>query len=148
VDRRLPRSGQALFDSALAERHSRLIKETIMISKTWRNVSRVLGVRALLTAVALTLAASMAHAQPADMQTLAVKSSDLNLATPEGNRTLYHRIVVAAEKVCSTPPATGSRLPINSRSCVKKAIAQAVKATKSAQLAEMMEADGAIDARS
>lgn len=117
-----------------------------MNSRTARIVSQTSAVRMMVATALLALAATAAGAQAApqsatDIPAITVKYSDLNLATPEGNRVLYRRIVAAAAKVCPPTEITGTRLSRN-RGCVDQAVARAVSATKNAQLAEIQATEG------
>lgn len=92
-----------------------------------------------IAAALFTLAAAVANASSAtvDVPSVEVSYGDLNLATPEGNRALYRRIVTAAEKVCPTTSAPGARFSSSHRTCVNEAIERAVSDSNSEQLAEV-----------
>jgi len=73
---------------------------------------------------------SIAHAAPQDDATpqIAVRYSDLNLATEDGSRALYHRLVDAAEQVCGGR-GNFAELRYNRevQSCISDTVARAVK---------------------
>jgi UrcA family protein len=73
-----------------------------------------------------------------DTPTITVHYTDLNLATPEGSRVLYKRLVTAAEKVC--PPVgyvTELRQNRDAQRCIAATVEQAVKQVKSPQFAQV-----------
>lgn len=130
-----------------------------MTAQISRTASRAFAVRTVFAAALLTCVASVANAHEGcetktvtaaalDVPAVAVSYKDLNLATAEGNRTLYRRIVAAAGKVCPATPAPGSRLASRNRACLDEAISRAVNDTKSAQLAELDAARNRRDVRS
>lgn len=122
---------------------------TSQTSQTTRAIRKVC-LAALLTfatAAAIGGEACVTHAATvSDAPAVTVRYGDLNLATAEGNRSLLHRIVAAAAKVCPANSA-GSRLARN-RSCMEEAIARAVSDTKSPQLAELQAARTSRNVRS
>jgi len=81
-------------------------------------------IRHVITAsIVATLTAGFAPAASAgeEPRSITVKFGDLNIATAEGAAALYTRIRTAARLVCSQPDPLW-----NTRSCVDKAIADAV----------------------
>lgn len=82
-----------------------------------------------LTVATIGLAATTtsAIAGNADQSMLSVKTSDLNLDTQEGQRTLDRRIEAAARKVCNYQRVrTGTRIrPVEERQCFDRAVASA-----------------------
>lgn len=96
---------------------------------------------AALTACLLLGAAGAAHAvQPADAApTVRVSYGDLNLASEQGNSTLYARIVSAARTVCGVGEVDIRDLHAlaSARSCEAHAIAQAVSDVPSPKLAAL-----------
>lgn len=99
---------------------------------------------AALTACLLLGAAGAAHAvQPADAApTVRVAYGDLNLASEQGNSTLYARIVSAARAVCGIGDVDIRDLRglATARACESHAIAQAVSDVHSAKLAAIYSA--------
>ena len=99
---------------------------------------------AALTACLLLGAAGAAHAvQPADAApTVRVAYGDLNLASEQGNSTLYARIVSAARAVCGIDDVDNRDLPglATARACESRAIAQAVSDVHSEKLAAIYSA--------
>lgn len=77
-----------------------------------------------------------AHAD--DVPTKTVKFSDLNLATEEGSRVLYARLVSAAEQVC--PPSDvllAIKANLNSQRCIRDAVDRAAKQIRNPRFAEV-----------
>lgn len=64
-----------------------------------------------------------ALAGPATPQSIAIKTADLNLASPEGQKTLERRIEHAARTVCRNPSVnTGTRIMSQkAKACLAKA---------------------------
>jgi UrcA family protein len=62
-----------------------------------------------------------------DVATKTVKFSDLDLGTPDGAKTLYHRIRVAAQEVCDKSAGNDPILRYGEPGCIDKAIDSAVK---------------------
>src|SRR6478736_5089205 len=87
-------------------------------------------VAALLATTVSVVPASYAQSLMNDgaAPSVTVKYSDLNLATTEGSRVLYLRLLDAAQRVC---PAPGSPLEIRHnrarQSCIDTAVGNAVK---------------------
>lgn len=80
----------------------------------------------LATLSAFTLVIPMTAAQA---ETISIKYSDLNLASPTGQKILERRIDAAARKVCELErPQTGTRIrDSKARACYEQAKAQATK---------------------
>ncbi|MEJ0039264.1 MAG: UrcA family protein [Gammaproteobacteria bacterium] len=99
-------------------------------------ITRIVVAAILATAVGVP-GASFAQV-PDSSPSITVKYSDLNLATPEGSRVLYQRLVDAAVKVC---PQTGNAAELrnnrDARRCIAKTIEQTVKQIKSPQFAQV-----------
>ena len=102
---------------------------------------------AAVLALGLTIAfAPVARADAdaaADVPKLEVSYTDLDIATEQGARALYRRISTAARQVC--PRGEGSIVPkLNdiSRTCIRDAIARAVREVNSPRLAEVEAALG------
>ncbi len=89
----------------------------------------------LVTAMAAGTARAAAPA--ADAPSFAVHYSIHSLATDDGVRTLYRRIVLAAEEVCPRP--SGSSVFVNPavRACREQAIAGAVQKIDNPKLAQV-----------
>jgi UrcA family protein len=102
---------------------------------------RVPAALTALTACLLVGAAGSAHAAVADDGAPAVHVSygDLNLASDQGTRALYARIVSAARAVCHADEVDIRDLWALSseRSCERQAIARAVNDVHSARLAAL-----------
>ena len=92
----------------------------------------------LIGAAGSALAASPADAAP----TVRVAYSDLNLASDQGNRTLYARISAAAHQVCfaDRPDMRDLARYAEARSCAAQAVARAVQAVHSQGLAAIYNA--------
>ncbi|HTX24432.1 MAG TPA: UrcA family protein [Steroidobacteraceae bacterium] len=86
--------------------------------------------RAAVAAVAGCLfvaAMGAASAAPSDSPpTVRVSYADLDLSTEQGVRTLYARIVTAADQVCPYATMDNLILYMKSRACRKQAITEAV----------------------
>jgi len=113
------------------------------------SMSKILGSRrmwAVASVAGCLFAASAAMAgeppQSADVPHVAVKYNDLNLNTDQGAVALYHRIVAAARLVCPTADGHDLKGFVASRSCQAAAVARAVQAVPSPQLAAVYEAHG------
>ena len=79
-----------------------------------------------------------ARAAAADVPKLEVSYTKRDIATEQGARALYRRIATAARQVC--PRGEGSIVPkLNdiSRTCIRDAIARAVREVNSPRLAEV-----------
>ena len=110
--------------------------------------TRFTHTRRALTAVGLAAcligaAAGALAASPADgAATATVAYSDLNLASDQGNSTLYARISAAARQVCLVDRADMRDLAryAQARACEAQAIAHAVQAVHSPRLAAIYNA--------
>lgn len=96
--------------------------------------------RAATTAVAVAAflaigAAGNAHA--ATSPTVTVKYADLNLATAQGSQALYGRIVDAARSVCAASDIRDLAAVAAANTCRQQAIARAVRAVHSPELASV-----------
>jgi UrcA family protein len=91
----------------------------------------VVAVGFLTGAVSLAAAATPDSNSPAEV----VRYADLDLTTEQGARTLYRRIVGAAETVCPQADIRDLARSAQSRSCRQQAIARAVQSVSSPQLA-------------
>ena len=69
--------------------------------------------------------------------TAVVNYGDLNLATEDGARTLYHRLTVAAQTVCPIQDARSLAQAALSHTCRAEAVARAVHQVNSPQLAAL-----------
>jgi UrcA family protein len=93
--------------------------------------------------VAAALAACFALAGVAnaeDARTVRVSYSDLNVSTQQGSKTLYARIVAAANEVCQVEDIRDLQAVAAARSCRAQAIAQAVREVGSPTLAALYSA--------
>lgn len=80
-----------------------------------------------LAGAALVLGSGAVQAErPSDFRTASVTYADLNLATPAGVETLYHRINLAARTVCGSPHERNLDLRRSVRTCQKAAFDGAV----------------------
>lgn len=82
-------------------------------------------IRPLIAAAAafgIVLSAQVAAAGTAGSQMM-VQSSDLDLASPQGQRELDRRIDRAARKVCTVAATTGTQINRVNRSCYTAAVA-------------------------
>ena len=105
---------------------------------SWARIARVIAA----AVVAITFKTPASHAEDvaidSDVPSVSVKYADLNLATEEGSRILYHRLVAAAERVC---PRIGHVTELSrnrdARACIADSVDRAVKQIRSPQLAEV-----------
>ena len=108
------------------------------------NKSSAWNVRGVVVASVATAAgmfATLANAEDTSKEapSAVVKYGDLNLATEKGANTLYHRIVLAAEKVCPTNFTRDLGQIARARNCQADAVARAVHQVNSPQLAMLHE---------
>jgi len=105
-----------------------------------RRVTHLIVAAILATAVVPASFAQVASNNDSDAQSITVKYTDLNLATSEGSRVLYHRLVAAARRVC---PDTGNAAELrqnrDAQRCITATVQQAVKQVKSPQFAQVAE---------
>jgi UrcA family protein len=102
-------------------------------------MSRLTHVLYGAAAALLVIAApAISHADSATAQqtrSMSVRYDDLTLDHPAGVKTLYHRITVAADKVCGPRELTGSHLALPSyQYCYDAAVSGAVTAVASPAL--------------
>ena len=71
-------------------------------------------------------ASSVAGAAATEVPSVVVRYTDLDLATDQGVRSLYTRIVRAAHTVCPDAPIRDLNASAQSRACQQQAIARAV----------------------
>ena len=92
---------------------------------------------AVIAGCIVAAAANVADAatQPSDLPSMVVRYADLNITTEQGARSLYRRIVVAAQSVCPSADIRDLGRFAESRSCQEQAIARAVQAVSSPRLA-------------
>jgi UrcA family protein len=81
---------------------------------------------AALTALISSFAAVCNASESTDVPTAIVKFADLDVSTPQGAATLYNRIRVASEGVCSPLDQRDLAATFRWKACVKQAIAGAV----------------------
>jgi len=88
---------------------------------------------------ALTLGTLQATARAADqgLPSEKVSYADLDLSKPAGAKTLYHRIVAAANRVCLLDGYKYIVTPKGERECIDHAIDKAVKDVGSAALSAL-----------
>lgn len=94
----------------------------------------IAGMCALGTALAAP-AADPASGAPA----VTVRTSDLNLGTPQGVQALYRRIVTAAREVCPQASAWQAESYAAARTCQSQAIERAVRAMNNPHLAALQD---------
>lgn len=107
-----------------------------MASQT-SNPARITPVRlAVLAAGVLVGPLGVAHAAaPAqEAPTLVVSYGDLNLASADGARALYHRIAAAARQVCPFPDSRNLQQVSAAEGCRAAAIERAVRDINNPQL--------------
>ena len=105
-----------------------------------RRITRLIVAAIIATAVGVPASFAQGALRDSDVPSVTVKYSDLNLATPTGSRTLYHRLVVAARRVC---PAVGHPAELRqnreAQYCISATVQNAVKQVKNPQLAQVAE---------
>jgi UrcA family protein len=82
-----------------------------------------------------SLGVAQAAAPAADVPTVVVSYSDLDLSTTDGANALYKRISAAAHKVCPFEDAIQPLQVAANKSCRSAAIARAVSTVNNAKLA-------------
>ena len=91
-----------------------------------------------VAAIVLSITSSALYADSAPEEirhSTAVHYADLNLNQPAGVAALYHRITLAANRVCGQRTLTGSNYPLPDYArCYNKAIASAVARVDHPQL--------------
>jgi UrcA family protein len=107
-------------------------------TRFWRGIMRAVFAAIVATTVGVPASFAQNAADKRDTRSVKVQYSDLNLATAEGSRILYHRLVDAAERVC---PQVGRRADLRlypaAQSCIDAAVQDAVKQIRNPQLAQM-----------
>jgi UrcA family protein len=125
---------------ALANQHL-LSQPTSVETNMSAKVISQRALRACGAVLALALIAGAAQAATPSYETATVKVSygDLNLASAEGSKALYSRIVSAARAVCYAYDVDGRDLHAVAieRSCEERAISRAVQDVHSTQLAAL-----------
>jgi UrcA family protein len=106
------------------------------------HLSATRSLRAGLAAIAGLIAISAANAadaaaQPADAPAMLVRFTDLNIMTEQGASSLYRRIALAARHVCPQADIRDLKALAVSQSCQQQAVARAVQAVSSPQLAAL-----------
>jgi len=106
-----------------------------------RNSWRAHAVLAASAAAALIGTVSVGQAAiPTEERSVTVHYRDLNLATEQGNTTLYQRIVSAAQEVCGEPDLRDFAAVAAAKACEANAIERAVAAVNSPKLAAIYSA--------
>jgi UrcA family protein len=105
-----------------------------------RRITRLVVAAIIATVAGVPASFAQVASNDSDAQSVTVKYSDLNLATPEGSRTLYHRLVVAARSVC---PVVGHPTELRRnrdvQRCISASVQTAVKQVRNPQLAQLAE---------
>jgi UrcA family protein len=92
---------------------------------------------AAIVAIAAGIPAS-SFAEDSDAPAVTVKYTDLNLATTEGSRVLYQRLVEAAKRVCpEVGHAAELRTNREAQRCITASVERAVKEVKNPQFAQV-----------
>lgn len=89
-----------------------------------------------VSGAAVVGAPRLALASADGLPTRIVSYADLDVTKPAGAKTLYRRITVAAQQVCTIPGYTSLGEQASERICMKKAIDAAVQDVQSAALAD------------
>jgi UrcA family protein len=94
-----------------------------------------LATKVLMLGLAGVAAASAANAADSEATALVVRYSPAALTTDSGAQALYHRLTIAAEKVCENPVSEGLRISPAELECRKQALANAVEKIHNTRLA-------------
>jgi UrcA family protein len=125
---------------ALANQHLLSQPTSVETNMSAKVISqRALRATGALLALALTAGVAQAAAPSYETATVKVSYGDLNLASAEGSKALYARIVSAARAVCYAYDVDGRDLHAVTieRSCEQRAINQAVQDVHSTRLAAL-----------
>jgi UrcA family protein len=94
-----------------------------------------LATKVLLLGLVGVAAASAANAADSEATAFVVRYSAEALTTDSGAQALYHRLTIAAEKVCENPVSEGLRISPAELECRKQALANAVEKIHNTRLA-------------
>jgi UrcA family protein len=99
---------------------------------------------ALLAGAFPVVSSARTHTEivPAATPTVVVRYEDLNLASEDGVRALYQRIVVAARLICEKPDNRDLPGMSSTRDCRRDAVMRAVQAVNNPRLAAVHAARG------
>lgn len=89
----------------------------------------------IIAVAALSSASIAAQAAGTDVPTLSVKYSPRSLATDQGAREVYHRLVVASELVCPVSSSATRFVSESIKECRSEALARAVRQIDNSRLA-------------
>jgi len=107
-----------------------------------RRITRLTVATIFATAVSAPACFAQVTSNDSDAPSITVKYTDLNLATPEGSRVLYRRLVAAARRIC---PDTGNAAELRqnreAQRCITVTVQQAVKQVRSPQFAQVAESE-------
>jgi UrcA family protein len=113
-------------------------QEKPMTSATVTAGTRLRAAATLAALTACLAAGAFATARADSLSagpSVTVSYRDLNIATEQGSRVLYHRIVSAARQVCSAEDIRDLSAVAATQACRARAIAQAVQTVNSPALA-------------
>ena len=103
-------------------------------ARTTRTVAAAL----LANAVSVVSVSAQSVTNDDEAPSVTVNFSDLNLATTEGSRALYQRLVGAAERVCPAPSRLMEiRENYRRQNCINTAVENAVKDVRNPRFAEV-----------
>jgi UrcA family protein len=112
-----------------------------MTSHTALSVRTSFVIAAAFAATASIPATAFAqtHIDDREIRSVTVRYADLNLATEEGSRQLYDRLVVAAHQVCPEEAQTlmALRQNLEAQRCIEQAVDRAVKNVRNPKFAEV-----------
>ncbi len=92
---------------------------------------------ALCLGCGLACVSAMARAADEAFPSEVVRYADLNILSPAGALTLYHRIQAAARRVCPSEVVPDRQLLGKDQSCYRHAVDEAVKRVDSASLSQI-----------
>ena len=105
---------------------------------SWGRGARIIFAAVVATTLCVSASQAQVSTKDGDIPSIAVRYSDLNLATEEGSRVLYSRLVAAAQQVC---PQKGYVMELrqnrDAQRCIVSSVEQAVKQVRSPQLAQV-----------
>jgi UrcA family protein len=111
--------------------------KTAIPTRTQSGLLKTLGAGAVALALTVTAVEAAPAYDDAGRPVVHVRYDDLNLASPEGTRTLYRRIVTAAAQVCSEANPLDVLQVAAARTCKAQAIERAVREVNDPHLAAL-----------
>jgi UrcA family protein len=110
---------------------------TAIPARTQIGLLKILGAGAVALALTVTAVQAAPTYDEMGRPVVHVRYDDLNLASPEGTRALYRRIVTAARQVCSEANPLDMNQVAAAESCKAQAIERAVREVNDPRLAAL-----------